>query len=156
MKTVDGDLIKLALEGEFDVIVHGCNCQNRMGAGIALQIKRTFPDAFAQDKFYHHHMRNYMGRCSFSHTSEPTVINAYTQKNIYLGGYGSGDTLIDRENAIRTVFRKLNKIFNGKNKRIGIPKIGAGLAGGNWSRIKQIIEEETPDIDITLVNYKRK
>lgn len=26
MKIIKGDLIKLALDGKFDVIIHGCNC----------------------------------------------------------------------------------------------------------------------------------
>lgn len=49
MKTVHGNLIKMALEGKFDVIIHGCNCFNTFGAGIALQIKRIFPDAYEAD-----------------------------------------------------------------------------------------------------------
>ena len=36
MNIVKGDLIKSAKEGQFDVIIHGCNCFNTMGAGIAL------------------------------------------------------------------------------------------------------------------------
>ncbi len=36
---------------------------------------------------------------------------------------------------------------------IGIPKIGAGSAGGEWKVIERIIEEETPDLKITLVVY---
>ena len=39
MRTVTGDLITLALEGEFDVIIHGCNCYNTMGAGIARAVR---------------------------------------------------------------------------------------------------------------------
>ena len=46
MNVVDGDLIKLALNGTFDVIVHGANCQCTMGAGIAKAIKATFPEAY--------------------------------------------------------------------------------------------------------------
>ena len=42
MKTVKGDLIHLALAGEFDVIVHGCNCYCTMGVGIAKTIKQKF------------------------------------------------------------------------------------------------------------------
>ena len=42
MKTIKGDLIKLAQDGEFDVIVHGCNCMCTMSAGIAKQIKIIF------------------------------------------------------------------------------------------------------------------
>ncbi len=39
---INGDLIKLALEGKFDVIAHGCNCFCTMGAGIAPQMAKTF------------------------------------------------------------------------------------------------------------------
>ena len=42
MKTVQGDLIALALTGRFDVIVHGCNCEGDMGAGIARAIPAHF------------------------------------------------------------------------------------------------------------------
>jgi hypothetical protein len=49
MKKVRGDLIDLALKGDFDVIVHGCNCLNAMGAGVALTIKKVFPEAYAAD-----------------------------------------------------------------------------------------------------------
>jgi O-acetyl-ADP-ribose deacetylase (regulator of RNase III) len=38
MKTTDGDLITLALAGEFDVMIHGCNCHCNMG-GLAKTIK---------------------------------------------------------------------------------------------------------------------
>ena len=31
-----GDLIKLANEGTFDVITHGCNCMSTMGAGKSI------------------------------------------------------------------------------------------------------------------------
>ena len=43
---VRGDLIKLALAGKFDVIIHGCNCMRAMGAGIAKGIKATCPEAY--------------------------------------------------------------------------------------------------------------
>ena len=49
MRVVQGDLLGLALAGEFDVIVHGCNCQCAMGKGIALSIKKLFPEAYAAD-----------------------------------------------------------------------------------------------------------
>ena len=49
MKEVKGDLIELAQAGHFDVITHGCNFFNTMGAGIAPQIKKAFPDAWYAD-----------------------------------------------------------------------------------------------------------
>jgi O-acetyl-ADP-ribose deacetylase (regulator of RNase III) len=49
MKKVKGDLIKLAKEGAFDLIIHGCNCFGTMGAGIARTIKSQFPVAYTAD-----------------------------------------------------------------------------------------------------------
>jgi O-acetyl-ADP-ribose deacetylase (regulator of RNase III) len=39
MKFVKGDIIDIAKRGKFDVIIHGCNCFNTMGACIAKTIK---------------------------------------------------------------------------------------------------------------------
>ena len=50
MKTIVGDLLKLADEEQFDIIVHGCNCFHTMGAGIAGQINDKYPEAFEADK----------------------------------------------------------------------------------------------------------
>jgi O-acetyl-ADP-ribose deacetylase (regulator of RNase III) len=36
---------------------------------------------------------------------------------------------------------------------IGLPKIGAGLAGGDWKLIVSIIEEELAGEDVTLLEY---
>lgn len=33
-------------DADFDVLAHGVNCQGRMGRGIALEIKRRFPEVF--------------------------------------------------------------------------------------------------------------
>jgi len=46
---IHGNLLQLALAGRFDVIIHGCNCQCTMGAGIAKQIKAQFPEAYKAD-----------------------------------------------------------------------------------------------------------
>ena len=49
MKTVKGDLLAMGKDGTFDIILHGCNCFNVMGAGIAAQIAAQFPDAKLAD-----------------------------------------------------------------------------------------------------------
>lgn len=49
MKEVNGDLIRMAMEGQFDVFIHGCNCYCQMGKGIALSIKDKFPEAYKAD-----------------------------------------------------------------------------------------------------------
>ena len=83
MHKLKGDLIKLALRGDFDVIVHGCNCFCTMGAGIALAIKSTFPDAYQSDLKPSKGDRSKLGSYSTatiqSKGHQIIVVNAYTQ-----------------------------------------------------------------------------
>ncbi len=151
MKIVNGDLIKRAIEGEFDVIIHGCNCFCAMGAGIAKSIKTQFPEAFQADLATEKGDRSKLG--GFSHATimqkghAIIVINAYTQFD-----YSGKDVLADYD-AIRSVFKKLKSQFSGK--RFGFPLIGAGLAGGDWQVISEIIDQELQGEDFTLVQYVR-
>jgi O-acetyl-ADP-ribose deacetylase (regulator of RNase III) len=147
MKTVKGDLIKLAKEGAFDVIIHGCNCFNTMGHGIAAQVKRELNEAYIVDQ---RTQRGDMGKLGTYSAAKIIiedrvlwVVNAYTQYE-----YG-GNKVNANYRAIQQVFRKIKKDFSGK--RIGIPKIGCGLAKGNWQTVSEIIETELNGEDITLV-----
>lgn len=149
MKTVKGDLIKFAKQGHFDIIVHGCNCFNVFGAGIALQMSMQFPDAYKADLKTVRGDREKLGTYSKAVISledkQLTVINAYTQYN-----YGGHGLLLDYA-AIRLVFRQLNEEY--KDCVIGIPKIGSGLANGDWNTIKDIIDEESTNNSIVLVEF---
>lgn len=167
MKHIKGDLIKLAQQGHFDVIVHGCNCFHTMGGGIALTIKNTFPDAYQADLKTPYQDAEKLGTYSKADivskhtvhlslseerglTIEPkvlTVVNAYTQ---YDFGSHRNPCPVDYQ-AIRRVFRAIAKDFAGK--RVGIPAIGCGLAGGDWNIVEQIIDEECPDLDVTYVEF---
>ena len=166
---VDGDLIKLAKEGNFDVIVHGCNCLSTMGAGIAPQMAEAFGcDRFEMETWGpkieklgcidwqtvvlgEHAIWSLWDADNKKGEPELSVVNAYTQ---YKYGRNHKDGAIapfDYE-AFTICMRKMNKIFEGKH--IGMPKIGAGLAGGSWQRIERIIDAELYSCEVTVVNYK--
>jgi O-acetyl-ADP-ribose deacetylase (regulator of RNase III) len=149
MKIVRGDLIKLALAGQFDVIIHGCNCMCAMGAGIAKGIKATFPEAYKADCATPKGAREKLGTISTARIERGgrvlEVVNGYTQYH----WRGKGP-LADYD-AIRSVMREVAARFTGR--RIGYPRIGAGLAGGDWAKIAAIIEEELAGQDHTLVEY---
>lgn len=151
MKIIQGDLIKLALAGEFDVIVHGCNCFCTMGAGIAKTIKQKFPAAYQADLATTKGEKSKLGQISHAtvelSTSKLIVVNGYTQ--YHWKGYGvKADYL-----AIQQVFKAIKNNFLGL--RIGYPAIGAGLAGGNWAIIAKIIEEELAGENHTFVEYRK-
>lgn len=157
MREVDGNLIDMALEGHFDVIAHGANCFCTMGAGIAKEIKERIPDAWFADQQTSKGSIMKLGCYTFADLEVNNrgwvrIINAYTQ---YKYGKNHKDGIeqpVDYE-AITLVMRKINHDYKGK--LIGLPKIGAGLAGGDWNRIKKIIETELTDVDVTIVNFKK-
>lgn len=66
MKTIVGDLIHLAKDGVFDLIVHGCNCLCTMGAGIAKGIKAAFLAAFGADQATACGDMAKLGSCTFT------------------------------------------------------------------------------------------
>lgn len=158
---IDGDLIKLAQEGHFDVIVHGCNCFSTMGAGIAPQMAK----AFGCDKFNMEKMGrtiNKLGNIDYEYCAVPfspeskdeksmAVVNAYTQHK-YGSNHSDGDVAPFDYEAFTICMRKINQVFGGRI--IGMPKIGAGLAGGDWNRIEKIIEKELSNLKVVVVNYK--
>ena len=150
MKVIRGDLVKLALDGRFEVIVHGCNCQCAMGAGIAKTIKQVFPEAYKADLATAKGSRAKLGSLSAATVERKgrklTIVNGYTQFH----WRGSG-VLVDYD-AVRSVMRRMKESYSGC--AIGYPKIGAGLAKGNWTTIAAILDEELACEDHTLVEYK--
>lgn len=148
LRLLEGDLIKLARAGHFDAIAHGCNCFCTMGAGIARAIREAWPETYAADCRTRRGDAGKLGsytsaRVAIEGARALTVINAYTQYR-----YGRGGPHVDHA-AIASVFKRLNADFAGA--RIGLPKIGAGLAGGDWERIAAIIEANSSALELTVV-----
>lgn len=138
MQTEKGDLVQKAQAGEFDVLVHGCNCFCTKGAGIAKTIKQAFPAAYQADLATLAGDKTKLGTYSTAQVEVAgkrlTIVNAYTQYQ----WQGPGPN-VDYE-ALRQVFCRLKQAFAGQ--RIAYPAIGAGLARGDWPRIAAIIDEE--------------
>lgn len=83
MQTEQGDLVPKAKAGEFDVIVHGCNCFCQMGAGIAKTIKQVFPSAYQADLATVAGDQAKLGTYSVAQVNVPgkvlTIMNGYRQ-----------------------------------------------------------------------------
>lgn len=145
LKYIKGDLVRDA-ERDFDVIAHGCNCYCTMGAGIALAVKNRWPEAYAVDKASNFADKGKLGTYTGWSSENIIVLNMYTQWD-----YRSTGVRADYE-AIRNCMKLMKQNFS--EKKIGLPLIGAGLAGGDWNVISKIIEEELHGEDITVVIWE--
>lgn len=156
LKHVKGNLLDLAEAGDFDVIVQGCNCFNTMGGGIAREIAERYPEvAYVDSKT---EKGDYMKLGNW--TSEVVVrkngsvefdiINAYTQYNMSQG------TDVFEYSAFQLILEKLVHAYG--DKKIGLPYIGMGLAGGDPEYIMPMIEMFAEQVSaqggsVTLVEF---
>lgn len=151
MKEVEGDLLDMFENGQFDVIVHGCNCFNNMNAGIAGKIIRRWPVVADYDNLTVRGDPAKLGTIGFVPIGNSQwIINAYTQF-----GYGTHRRQVEY-GAVRSCMTKIFQAYEGDEKfRIGFPLIGCGLAGGDWDVVSRIIEDELLGCDYTIVTFNR-
>lgn len=142
-----GDILSV----EEGIIVHGCNSLGIMGSGIALQIKQKYPMCFlAYQKHIQESSRtntNVMGTVVPYKVPEKNLIimNAITQKNFGKDGrkYVSYESVFE-------AFKTIVTLANGPIQRMEVhyPLIGAGLGGGDWSLISELIDRAFDDYQI--------
>lgn len=127
-------------------LAHGCNCFHTMGSGIAGQIVKKWPKVLESDKKTDCGNPSKLGTYTrYQPISGKSIFNVYTQyhfnphlKPVNYEAIGKGFGLIDAN-------------FKDENRFLLIPKIGAGLAGGDWATIRFIINSVTPNLQIILV-----
>lgn len=144
IKYVTGNLISDAQN--YDVIGHGCNCFCQMNSGIAPLIKANFPEAYEVDQKTKIGDKEKLGTFTHTQNTTPVVVNLYSQYDFRGRRIGRMD--LDYQ-ALRSALKLMQNKFTGK--RIALPKIGAGLAGGDWTIIERIIEEVFYNEDVTVV-----
>jgi O-acetyl-ADP-ribose deacetylase (regulator of RNase III) len=133
-----GDL----LECTEKVIVHGCNSMGVMGSGVALAIRKKYPEAYDTYKAAYENGGLELGEVVGAYSGDKLILNAITQRY-----YGRDKLKVYADyEAIRDVFRSINE--QCEYCSIAIPKIGAGLANGDWNVIEKIIEAECTDVQI--------
>lgn len=149
-----GNLLDMAEAGDFDLIVHGCNCMCVMGAGIAEQIRQRFPKAYHADLETERGYPGKIGTISWSHqdTWPVVIVNAYIQFDYRRHNEPSRGDLVNYS-AIRACFREVARRW--PTHSVGYPLIGAGLAGGHWDTIWRIIKEELVGMRHKLVVLDR-
>lgn len=145
---IEGDL----LMSNCTVIMHQCNCFKSMGAGIARSIALQFPEALQADLEDKGTPRDRLGSFTYAKiNNQLTVVNLYGQ---YDCGGGVKTQYGKLENAIDGFFTYAKEQDIDLSK-VGVPyKMGCGLAGGDWSIVKGLLQKQSRKHNVDIYVYK--
>lgn len=157
MIAVKGNL----LDSPFQIIAHQVNCQGVMGAGVAAQIKKKWPEVFEAYQTYcsKNKVADLLGSSCWADVGEhypfKTVVNLFAQD-----GYGRDKRYTDYE-ALHdalvefiTVYRFNESIPEKTQLTISIPyMMGCGLAGGDWAVVQAILCEIEKQFNVVFVAF---
>ena len=165
IKEVEGSL--LSDIQPYSVILHQVNCLGKMGAGIALQLAKMFPDMYKDYKSYcswfqeygdekRNHYDELLGTFHRYQVKNDLIIcNAFAQVGV------SRQKTMTNYDAWESIFRKIELQTRNVNKTrkmnwtIHCPyKMGCGLAGGDWDQMYALIETYFKDSPVEFVIHR--
>lgn len=149
MNIIEGDLIALAQQGQFDVIMHGCNCYD-MDTGVAGAVIKAYPEALIahQQSGERGDTTRYGG---YSHAvvrgkfTPLVILNGYTQKM-----YGKYHKNFDYKALENVCARALHRL-GGRQLRFGLPLIGVGRGKAEPDKVLALLERMFEDENLTIV-----
>lgn len=128
------------------IILHGCNAQGVMGSGAALAVKLAYPGA------YQEYLDGSMSLGSISRywaNDDLMIINGITQEY-----YGRDGKQYVNYKAICDVFTQAVSMGRLYVFTLNFPKIGAGLGGGDWGIIEQLINDCDPEDKVKKICWE--
>lgn len=131
IKYEKGDL----LDTNCQYIAHCVNAQGVMGSGVAKAIKQVYPRAY--DIYMQKYItdRLHLGQIIQCDFDSKTILHIVGQKYY---GY-DGLKYVDYD-ALQQAFQTINYITK---QPVAFPKLGAGLAGGDWDIISQLLQKRS-------------
>ena len=155
---VKGDLFSTQVM----TIVHGCNAQGVMGSGVARIIREKYPKAYTRYRSQFEAQRGLKlgdafpvpcGNRDEDLDNFKIIVNAITQE--FYGSDGKRYVSYDAVAKSMETINRFSEIY--AIEEVAMPKIGAGLGGGDWNVISAIIESELKHVKpyvYTLENQK--
>jgi len=171
MKEVFGNLIDMALAGEFDLIAHGCNTIHAMYSGIAKEIAERVPEMKEADDKCLHPVAGEFSDAIIDNTEGTMAlfhgVNLYTQtkrlKNFELKYLKESLGKLSKLLIMGSKFceRVTPEFYKTRGAiKVGVPLIGCGVGGGNEEEVLQVLKdfEQLGEgrYEVTLVRFKKE
>jgi len=137
METIQGDLLHV----ESGIICQQVNCQRVAGAGLALQIRKRWPEWY--DGFSHHDAS--LGDAHYFRANQDlTIASLYAQDSYGREGrYTNYEAFYTSLDVVRNFVLGIQ--VSGGDAQVYLPHgIGCGLAGGDWHIVSAMIEAVLP------------
>jgi O-acetyl-ADP-ribose deacetylase (regulator of RNase III) len=154
MKIFHGDILNNVSDG---IILQSVNAQGVMGSGFAKAIRNKWPVVWKEYSEWCQPNPTLMesrSRLGLSLIIEVEVDKLFVANIIgQQFFYKPGDlksTRYTSYDAIDTALKDLSIVLDGCDISIHFPLIGAGLGGGHWPVIKEIINHRLRSFDLTL------
>ncbi len=153
---ITGDATDPPTELRPAVIVHIVNDAGKWGKGFVLAVSARWPDA--KHRYQSWAANNgddadapfALGAVQFvSVEPDLTIANLVGQQ----GTARRGGKPPIRYEAVRTGLQTVRVRAKENNGHVCMPRIGCGLAGGNWEIVRGIIAEELTDFDVPVTVF---
>jgi len=136
---ITGDLFELGLPA----LGHGCNCAGAMGAGIAVEFKRRFPEMYQE----------YRGRCLRGRFSLGDIF-VWQAPNVVI--YNLATQPVPRPSAtLHAIDTSIRDALADAEQRqiaqLGVPRIGAGLGGLEWNDVAEVLAAASESSTVELI-----
>lgn len=136
------------LEAKEKVIAHQVNCKHVMGSGVALAIRKAYPQ----------HYIDYMNDTRPLHNRFGSVVKTITPEKIIFGLYGQID-YTNREvcntsySALEEAIVTMIHLSNGETVFALPYMIGCALGGGRWDIVEKILTDISIEYKVNFILY---
>lgn len=137
IKYIKGDATAPIAAGN-KIIVHICNDIGAWGKGFVMAISKRWKEPAQQYKDWYKSQDDFaLGKVQFIQVEDEIwIANLIGQHKIYKDKEGNPPIRYD---AVKTGLEKVADYAIQQNASIHMPRIGCGLAGGNWEEIERLI-----------------
>jgi O-acetyl-ADP-ribose deacetylase (regulator of RNase III) len=126
---------------------HGCNCAGTMDAGVSVAFKKRWPAMF----------EDYAARCADGRVHLGDVV-LWTEGEVSVYSLAIQEHWKKRAKLAalsRAVRRMVSLAEHAGVAQVGLPRVGAGLGGLEWPRVKSALEEIGAETTVTLVAFEQ-
>ena len=162
IRIVTGDATKPISNGPV-IIAHGCNDIGKWGKGFVVPLAEVYPEAKEQYLRWHKEdswvdKTMVPGAVQFVYPTGTDVCIANMITQVGVKSQVLDDRLVRpiRYDAVQQCLEKVRVEAKKLKASVHMPKIGAGLAGGEWDVIYRIIEKVLMDVETTIYIYDNK